>query len=116
MSLLDGMARSATVTSVEVSKLFIIQRAEFLDLLAKFSDVSVALLTELTKRLRSATMKIKALSLKDAEGKVATVLLQLADDVGKIRPVSYTHLRAHETVLDLVCRLLLEKKNTYINP
>src|SRR5665811_661285 len=25
-------------------------------------------------------------------------------------PVSYTHLRAHETVLDLVCRLLLEKK------
>ena len=27
-----------------------------------------------------------------------------------IKPVSYTHLRAHETVLDLVCRLLLEKK------
>ena len=29
-------------------------------------------------------------------------------------PVSYTHLRAHETVLDLVCRLLLEKKNTKV--
>ena len=27
-----------------------------------------------------------------------------------IEAVSYTHLRAHETVLDLVCRLLLEKK------
>ena len=25
--------------------------------------------------------------------------------------VSYTHLRAHETVLDIVCRLLLDKKN-----
>ena len=25
-------------------------------------------------------------------------------------PVSYTHLRAHETVLDIVCLLLLEKK------
>src|SRR5664280_3318921 len=25
-----------------------------------------------------------------------------------VGPVSYTHLRAHETVLDLVCRLLLE--------
>ena len=25
-------------------------------------------------------------------------------------PVSYTHLRAHETVLDVVCRLLLGKK------
>ena len=31
------------------------------------------------------------------------------------RPVSYTHLRAHETVLDLVCRLLLEKKKTKTN-
>ena len=29
-------------------------------------------------------------------------------------PVSYTHLRAHETVLDLVCRLLLEKKKKKI--
>ena len=28
-----------------------------------------------------------------------------------VAAVSYTHLRAHETVLDLVCRLLLEKKN-----
>src|SRR5665811_2452898 len=27
-----------------------------------------------------------------------------------LQSVSYTHLRAHETVLDLVCRLLLEKK------
>ena len=27
----------------------------------------------------------------------------------RMAPVSYTHLRAHETVLDLVCRLLLEK-------
>ena len=31
-------------------------------------------------------------------------------DVVDAEPVSYTHLRAHETVLDLVCRLLLEKK------
>ena len=29
---------------------------------------------------------------------------------GCITAVSYTHLRAHETVLDLVCRLLLVKK------
>src|SRR5660398_184343 len=27
-----------------------------------------------------------------------------------LRPVSYTHLRAHETKANLVCRLLLEKK------
>ena len=29
------------------------------------------------------------------------------DEEANIDPVSYTHLRAHETVLDLVCRLLL---------
>ena len=28
-------------------------------------------------------------------------------------PVSYTHLRAHETPEHLVCRLLLEKKNNH---
>src|SRR5450759_4988106 len=31
-------------------------------------------------------------------------------DNGHTIPVSYTHLRAHETRHDLVCRLLLEKK------
>ena len=31
-------------------------------------------------------------------------------NVKDIKPVSYTHLRAHETVLELVCRLLIEKK------
>mgnify|MGYP003381619548 CR=1 FL=1 len=51
---------------------------------------------------------------------VAIVVEQLVADrvVGSIRvessdPVSYTHLRAHETVLDLVCRLLLEKKKDH---
>ena len=42
--------------------------------------------------------------IEKAHGKGA--VMRLGDDA-----VSYTHLRAHETVLDLVCRLLLEKKN-----
>ena len=33
-----------------------------------------------------------------------------------VEAVSYTHLRAHETVLDLVCRLLLEKKKNKTYP
>jgi len=41
--------------------------------------------------------------------KTISVFGQLDSEV-VIIPVSYTHLRAHETVLDLVCRLLLEKK------
>lgn len=85
MSLLDGLARSATVTSLEDSQVFIIQRNDFLGLIQENPEVSIALLQELTQRLRAAGMKIKALSLKDAEGKVATVLLQLADDMGRIK-------------------------------
>eukprot|EP00658_Telonema_sp_P-2_P063131 TRINITY_DN51845_c0_g1_i1.p1 TRINITY_DN51845_c0_g1~~TRINITY_DN51845_c0_g1_i1.p1 ORF type:complete len:126 (+),score=31.65 TRINITY_DN51845_c0_g1_i1:108-485(+) len=34
---------------------------------------------------------------------------------GGARPVSYTHLRAHETPEHLVCRLLLEKKKNKEN-
>ena len=32
----------------------------------------------------------------------------------RTKPVSYTHLRAHETSVDLVCRLLLEKENVVV--
>lgn len=85
MAILDGLKRSATAIAIESSELFIIQRNDFLNLLREHPEVSIALLQELTKRLRSADMKIKALSLKDAEGKVASVILQLADDIGKIQ-------------------------------
>jgi CRP-like cAMP-binding protein len=85
MAILDGMGRSATVSAVEDSNLFILQRNEFLDLLNSHPEVSISLLKELSIRLRNATNKIKALSLKDAEGKVALVLLQIADDIGKIK-------------------------------
>ena len=36
--------------------------------------------------------------------------IEIEKGIEGLIPVSYTHLRAHETVLDLVCRLLLEKK------
>lgn len=85
ISILDGMGRSATVSAVENSKIFILQRNEFLELLNNHPEVSISLLRELSIRLRNATNKIKALSLKDAEGKVATVLIQIADDIGRIK-------------------------------
>ncbi len=85
MAILDGLSRSASVIALEESELFIIQRDQFLELLKKYPEISINLLQELTRRLRSADMKIKALSLKDAEGKVATVILQIAEDAGKIK-------------------------------
>lgn len=85
MAILDGMSRSASVIATEDSELYIIKREDFLELIKKHPEVSITLLSELTSRLRAADMKIKSLSLKDAEGKVATVILQIADDVGKIK-------------------------------
>jgi CRP/FNR family cyclic AMP-dependent transcriptional regulator len=85
MAILDGLTRSATVIALEESELYIMQRNQFLDLLKTYPEISISLLQELTQRLRSADMKIKALTLKDAEGKVATVILQIADDIGKIK-------------------------------
>src|SRR5665811_578031 len=41
---------------------------------------------------------------------VKTIAADKMEDLNCFTAVSYTHLRAHETVLDLVCRLLLEKK------
>ena len=43
-------------------------------------------------------------------GQVLIAMPALDDGTGEIPAVSYTHLRAHETSLHLVCRLLLEKK------
>ena len=41
-----------------------------------------------------------------AEGAEAVIVSAAIE--AELTAVSYTHLRAHETVLDLVCRLLLE--------
>jgi CRP-like cAMP-binding protein len=85
MSLLDGMARSASVVATVKAELFMIHRREFLDLLHEFPTVAISLLAELAMRLRKADMQIKSLSLKDAAGRVANVLLMIADDLGIFR-------------------------------
>jgi len=85
MAILDGLARSANVIAIEKSDVFVLRRNDFLNLLQTHTEVAITLLQELTTRLRNADMKIKALSLKDSEGKVATVLLQIAEYSGVIK-------------------------------
>src|SRR5665811_1521874 len=52
------------------------------------------------------TERIKMIrELNEELGSYTSILADLQGP--KLRAVSYTHLRAHETVLDLVCRLLL---------
>ena len=62
--------------------------------------------------------QVNAAIAKQSLGEVLTavkgsepVLDEVDTGAEDLATVSYTHLRAHETVLDLVCRLLLEKKN-----
>lgn len=85
MALLDGMERSATVVANSKADIFVIHRMEFLKVLHDFPQIATALLAELARRLRRADAQIKSLSLKDAAGRVANVLLMLADDIGMFR-------------------------------
>eukprot|EP00658_Telonema_sp_P-2_P050257 TRINITY_DN382_c0_g1_i20.p1 TRINITY_DN382_c0_g1~~TRINITY_DN382_c0_g1_i20.p1 ORF type:complete len:178 (-),score=50.01 TRINITY_DN382_c0_g1_i20:48-581(-) len=71
--------------------------------LLNHDDVDVVDLAESLDEL--LVTGILAVGGKDA--KVGAAAVEGASDLG---PVSYTHLRAHETPEHLVCRLLLEKK------
>lgn len=85
MALLDGLPRSATVVALDKTELFIIHRRDFLDLMENSPQIATSLMNELTRRLRKANEQIEDLSLKDAVGRVASVIIRLADDIGKIR-------------------------------
>ena len=67
--------------------------------------------TELTaeERLLRAIFGEKAREVRDTSLKVPHGAYGIVVDA---KAVSYTHLRAHETKANLVCRLLLEKKKT----
>jgi len=85
MALLDGESRSASVIALEDSDLFMIHGKDFVSLLHEYPAISVSLLKQLTQRLRKADALIKSLSLKDAFHRIGYVLLQFAEERGKIR-------------------------------
>ncbi|MFC1731253.1 Crp/Fnr family transcriptional regulator [candidate division KSB1 bacterium] len=85
MSLLDGLARSANVTTTKDSELYLLKREDFLRLLKENPHIGISLLRELAIRLRKSDMQIKSLSLFDATGRVGSALIQLAEDSGTIK-------------------------------
>lgn len=84
MSILDGQARSANVVTLDDSTILVIHREDFLQMLHDFPQIAINLLKELAHRLRRSDSQIKSLSLQNALGKVASTLLRIADDSGKI--------------------------------
>ncbi|MFC1490114.1 Crp/Fnr family transcriptional regulator [Candidatus Latescibacterota bacterium] len=125
MSLMDGKPRSATVISIEESELRLIRRNDFIKLIEKHPRIALKLLEELTSRLRKADERIESLAIHDVTGRLAGILLELAEERGdkkdksvliKARPTHQELANMVGTTRETVTRVLkqLENKN-YIN-
>jgi len=63
----------------------VLKREDFLGALKEFPQVGIALLKELAGRIRKSDAQIKSLSLRNARGRVATTLIRLAEDIGRVK-------------------------------
>jgi len=85
MSVLDGATRSADAVALTRVRVLRIDGKVFLDFIEKYPKFALSLLRELVSRLRKTDSQIKSISLDDAVGKVASVIVRLAHDVGRVR-------------------------------
>ena len=69
------------------------------------SEITAYPILDFDGSIDSFTIVVKSLEVDSSVNKEPEEIVKEV-----IKAVSYTHLRAHETVLDIVCRLLLEKK------
>ena len=82
LSILDGRERSANVVALEDTEVYILKRDEFLKVLFGYPALSVQLLQELARRIRSSDRQIEYLALKDSESRVLLALGRLAGETG----------------------------------
>ena len=82
LALIDDQPRSAHVIAMEDSQLLILRREDFRRRVEANPSVAWALLTELSRRLRRADDKIGGLVLLDVPGRIARLLLDLAEESG----------------------------------
>jgi CRP/FNR family cyclic AMP-dependent transcriptional regulator len=78
IALLDGGERTADATAVEDCELLVVYRRDFLPLLKRRSDICVMLLEMLCQRLRQTSEQVEDVLFGDLGGRVAKVLLRLA--------------------------------------
>lgn len=86
MSLIDGEPRSASAVAVEESNVLVIQRADFMKVLANNPAIPMKLLSVLSRRLRRTDDHVESLAFLSAPGRVARLLLNLAEELGKRTP------------------------------
>jgi CRP-like cAMP-binding protein len=82
MSLIDDRPRSANVIATTACDMLVLLRTDFQQCLEASPRIALGLLQELSRRLRFADDKIGGLVLLDVNGRVARLLLQLAEDHG----------------------------------
>lgn len=82
MSLLDGKPRSATVTAVEDTELLVLQRDDFLAMLDRNPQLALRMLETMATRLRKTDRRVESLALMSVYGRIAGILLQLAEEDG----------------------------------
>ncbi len=85
LSVIDGLTRSASVTSIDEVELLMMSRTDFMKILEEVPKIAITLLKELAGRIRKSDSQISSLSLLDAKGRVAVTLIRLAEDIGKIK-------------------------------
>lgn len=81
MGVVDDSPRSATVVAVASSDLVVFSQADFRHILQTEFDVCLRLMGKLANRLRDADRKIESLALLDVYGRVARLLLEMAETV-----------------------------------
>jgi CRP/FNR family cyclic AMP-dependent transcriptional regulator len=99
MSLLDDEPRSAHVIAMEDSSLAVLRREDFEGLLTQTPQIALALLREMSRRLRRADEKVGSLVLLDVQGRVARLLLDMAGEEGGER---ITRRLTHHTIAQMI--------------
>lgn len=84
MALLDGEPRSADAVTVEPCELLMLDRDQFLRCMGEQPQIALNMLASLTRRLREAANQVEGFRELDVLGRVAAVLLELAESHGEI--------------------------------
>jgi CRP-like cAMP-binding protein len=86
MALLDGEPRSADAIAKTDCQLLLLNREDFLSFLDTHPKVAANLLANLSRRLRLNTTMLQEAAFLDIPARVASALLQLAEDDGRPAP------------------------------
>lgn len=81
MGILDDAPRSASVYTLEPCEMLRLSKAGFVNCLKENADVAMLVIRNLVRRLREADRKIESLALVDVSGRVARLLIDMAQEV-----------------------------------